>query len=482
MNRERNPDYNLRATIRVPHISVKGLLCKIYLPKTITDPITLHFNPTKRQANLLTPIFECSVVARIRDFSGNRTLVQSSRTYLEGVSTKAWGPHISERFLTGTAADLQVTTTLAKPLARMANKVAGAFWLSPSQLLSPSKMIKYLGDGSAKVTTARRFRFAERKFNPLTFDFHFRHENDAMGHDTTFPELVAKYEFPSSGKDTRKDITKLLHGVDDLLLLVSFAERHRIVCVGWNATTEKSILRYYRRDIAIPPLAKEGDSIYPLIDIAQFQGFIRAAYRKFVSTGPNDLFRQALQRSLPHEGQTIEQSFMTLYSSIETLLVCFVGDNQILTTEDWRTLKADFKTFLSEHRRLSSERYRTKRGLIYQKINELNRIPFSTTFEQFRQRHKISLDDLWPLTTSDQGPSLSTIRNRLVHGQYFPPAQFPALAVARDHLKWTVERLILAVLGWDSARSAASKTFLWNAVAYRTWREQRTALASSASS
>ena len=43
---------------------------------------------------------------------------------------------------------------------------------------------------------------------------------------------------------------------------------------------------------------------------------------------------------------------------------------------------------------------------------------------------------------------LSEIRNHIVHGSVLEWSQWLALGDAREHLRWTVERMLLGVFGW----------------------------------
>lgn len=65
----------------------------------------------------------------------------------------------------------------------------------------------------------------------------------------------------------------------------------------------------------------------------------------------------------------------------------------------------------------------------------------------------VNLADLWPLVPDGAGPTLSTIRNRLVHGDTIGDGEMPALMLAHEHLRWTAERLVLAALRWPIDRS-----------------------------
>lgn len=53
---EREEDYFFDATIKSDTIIVEGVRCKLYLPPTHVDPISLVFHVTDEQAQLLAGI------------------------------------------------------------------------------------------------------------------------------------------------------------------------------------------------------------------------------------------------------------------------------------------------------------------------------------------------------------------------------------------------------------------------------------------
>lgn len=67
--------------------------------------------------------------------------------------------------------------------------------------------------------------------------------------------------------------------------------------------------------------------------------------------------------------------------------------------------------------------------------------------------YAVDLHDLWPVFGEKEGISLSSIRNKLIHGVPLDPLKSKGLLGACLHLQWTVERLLLAVLSWPLTES-----------------------------
>jgi hypothetical protein len=117
---------------------------------------------------------------------------------------------------------------------------------------------------------------------------------------------------------------------------------------------------------------------------------------------------------------------------------------------------------------------KTRKKLLLKNLLGLKRISFSIAFDKIREFYDVNLNDLWSVTDNSNGWSLSTIRNKLVHGETFvAPSNHEHLRVAKEHLTWTLERLILGVLGLGIEKSAVSSTKLNHMTAYEDWEKSK---------
>lgn len=481
MESSSEPDHRLHVTITAGRIRIEDVLCDLYLPKRLTDPIRLYFNLTSEQGTLMPRVFQFSIEGTQRNVvSGQPSLtVQADTVHSIQLSTKHWGFDTAETVLIAEPIDLRVTDLFDQREPSAERSVTGSFWLTPSLLLSPDKSIQLSDTGDVLVRTVRQLQFALPDGLELAFDKEFRYETPARGETLTYTQLVAKFE--SESGPTQKP-SSTLSALDDILMLTSLAESRRCVCLGWDIWGAGSRTRYFRRDITIPKPSQDHDLNLVLIDLAEFEGFLTQAYATLVNSSHQDMLRQAIYRAVPREGQTVESQFLTLYSALETMVSIFSKERQseyVLDDANWTRLRSELQGWLKEQPQLESKE---KRQLIYQKLNELNRISFGTAFSRFCDSYGIDLKDLWPVTAYAEGPSLSAIRNNLIHGEHFKRSQLDALAVARDHLQWVVERSVLAVLGWSCDRSKISPGFLQNFTSYKGWEKYPTTLSVPASS
>jgi hypothetical protein len=95
-------------------------------------------------------------------------------------------------------------------------------------------------------------------------------------------------------------------------------------------------------------------------------------------------------------------------------------------------------------------------------------------YEKFLTKYGNHFDDLWPLLWDAAGPSLSDLRNAVAHGDTFTEADFLGLSYAVQNLEWTLERMLLLILGWPTSESHVSLRSLQRYFAYQ-WKPVQTA-------
>lgn len=212
----------------------------------------------------------------------------------------------------------------------------------------------------------------------------------------------------------------------------------------------------------------------PLVEAPDAAEFIEAACARLSASTHAEILRLAVGFVASAGGEAAEASFISLYAALESVLTFFRHESErdILPPEDFSRLERDLKRWLKEHPLLAGQS--AKRALIYEKIRELNRFPAPHVFRRFCERYGLDLSDLWPVMGRAEDWPLGEIRHRLIHGYPFASRPADALACAREHMRWAVERMLLAVLGWPVARSRVSPERLSAAGgAYLDWRAER---------
>jgi hypothetical protein len=465
---QRDEDYRLYASIKGDGFSIDNVLCKVYLPERLSDPIKVYFTSSVKQPLPMGCPFEFSFLSESTDERGKSILrVQASMVYIDEHSSKSWGSGPSEVILVGSPIDLKIIQSLKSnaELEGKEAKVRGSFWMTPSIMLAPQKILERSYTGDVKVTTVSKYEFELQDNIRLSFDYHYRFAKTRENADSiSFPELVAEFEFESEVV-----VNEALPLLDDFLTLTSFADRQRCVCLGWDYSSDNTYTRFYRRCMSFPKNDTKHDFNDTLIDPPKFKEFMTTVYKMFAAVDCKEALRQAMQRVLYRVKYCSNDVFLTLYSGVETL-VFMDHEGFILPPEQWSILREDLQTYVKEHHLLEGKERRNDRQAIYEKMPELNRISFSSALKTFSTTYKVDLSDLWPLVDRTDGIPLSEIRNRLIHGDVFSLHQERAMASACIHLRLILERMILSVLGWPVSESRAS---FYNVERLVEWRDDR---------
>ena len=187
---------------------------------------------------------------------------------------------------------------------------------------------------------------------------------------------------------------------------------------------------------------------------------MESCYSKFSSSANKDAIRTAIWSVVPGAKSTIEKSFLSMFAGLESLVLDFRRRDKlerVLPKPEWKKLKDYLKKCINqcEVPKLDEQ----KCALIHDKLEELNKISLRYAFEQFCSKYKIDLSDLWPIFNSVDG-SLSNIRNKLIHGDPLPPALQDILWAAHSSLRFSMERILISILGWPVDKSEVNKDFL----------------------
>ncbi len=482
MMNQKNEDYRFLSTIVTDATRVENVLCYLYLPDHLTNPINYLFFPNDEQVKQLKDIHEFSVSGEVIGFHGKKEVsIYSKRVFTKHRSGKYWGRKIKENRISAWPIDLTISEHFYnidsnKDLIQKSTEV---FWLTPSKMLEPNVMEERNVDGNVRITTESRHAFSLPNHIELRFNNHYRFTETVNGETISRAELVAEFEVEKPDELVNIESGILFH-IDDLLMLVSLAERSKCACIGWEYDTPTTQVKHFRHDIAIPDL-KLKNSLHELIEISHIDEFIFQAYDMLEKLKGPQLVRHAIGHVIAAYdlNRTIENSYLLLFSALESLVLYFRQASEleyIFTplSDDYSEFSKYMKNCIHDYEPLKGDKHKKKRKMLYQKISDLNRISFSTAFKSFCDSYLICLDDLWPVCDHEKGISLSEIRHRLIHGDYFTYTEECALISAKENLQWILERAILSILGWPISKSFVSPPLLEVKVSYyKTWNEDR---------
>jgi hypothetical protein len=465
----REPDHTVTAKISTPHGNVvPDVPCRVYLPRTVMARPYLEFDLSESQTGPLT-VPEFSVEGH-GEIPNGAVSIRSNIVLTQGWSREAWGSKFIKCTLPGEPWDLEVTKCAIESDNSIIHN--GIFWLSPNRLLNPGLMSVFSYTGAVEMKTARELAF-QLPAGLVHFRTHFHHEQKQSVVLRT-SELVAEL----NERLERARLDNFVKELDEILLLTSLATRHRCVCRGWRVWTANCETLFYRNRIAVPK-ARKIEAQETLIDDPEFDDFLKHAFAAFRQNAGREALRQAMDLLVSSQEGTIESSFLKCFAALETLVTLYrqkTGLSTILVPQAWATFEKDFKSFIQGHALFKKDSDRRK--LLYEKTGELNRVAFGTAYRKCTEslgKYGFHDDDLWPVVGSSRGISLADIRNRIVHGVVFRPPQQEGLFKSLIHLRWCVERMILAFFEWPLERSLVGR-FLVHMASYQTWKDAQESL------
>jgi hypothetical protein len=423
-NPERHPDHLVFARLQTHYGTLNRVLCQVFLPQTNSEQLLLKFYPKPSQTTVLAASPWFSLSARGRQ-KGRRLTLRAEEVWSSGITR---GSQDGIPFVTtfeGRPTWLELTNTYVR---RRNSKVkGGVFRITESPVINTAVSILRSYTGAVRVKRVSTPRFALRNGLHLEFRKHFDTTKSSTGDLITTSCLTAEFHARKSMKQS--DFAGAVVEFEEFLNLVSFASRYRCVClrwVMWDAHNSHTV--HYKQNVALPT-GRIPDANETLIDISDFPKFIRDSYRKYMRISNRELLNNAIF-ALVSESSTLEDRFLRYFLGLESAL--------------------------SHVHQMQGG---TKRGLL---IHDL--------FLSFQQTYQIDLGDLWPLIDHSTGVSLKQVRNRIAHGVPVTSGQFKALAYAAENLRWTLERIVLAILRWPISRSKVSTEFLRLHLALRGWR------------
>lgn len=434
-------------------------------------------SPNDEQEKRLRKGHLVNVHAELTQPNGDINIITSRQTLITKHKRTGWGPSLTEHVIPGDPWDIQIDTIFQNREADTAPKTEGHFWLSRNQLLSNVSGKSFSFTGEVKVDKLAPLELTLANGLSVSFTEHSRYLNWERDDTLMFEENVAEFQVPGVRFGT-SIFTDSLEHIDDVLRLVSFVGEYRCVCVGWRAMDSKGVTDFHRSR-SVP--SERAPSVHDaLIEYLHFADFLPAAYKAFVEVKTNAALRRALDYVVPDRRDSLESSYIMLYAAVETLVLFFRRQQHlefIFNDEsEWIQLRSDLQKWLKCHPMLSDKK--EKRPFVYEKLPELTRYSFSAAFKKFCDHYGVDLSDLWPMVGGGSEDSLSAIRNKLVHGEVYQPKHYRALMGAREHLRWSVYRMIFGMLQWPIDRTKIDAEYVARSPIHKSLEEDRRQISS----
>jgi hypothetical protein len=290
----------------------------------------------------------------------------------------------------------------------------GTFNLTDCPVINARSMTMRSYTGEVRVRALRSPKFRLNPNAEVQFKHHFDSSEGKEGETLTRWRLVA--ECSIEPRSVRSDFEKIEADLALLLSLASVASRYKCVCKSWEYSDDGNCsVKHYYQNIVLPDgsITSRNNT---LIDISKFEEFVKRTYKSYKDHSYRGLLENAIA-ILVSEKTTLEDKFTRQFAALQSI-------------------------FWAAYRQSGNSETNVK-------MHRLHNI-FCRHYKQF------DTDDLWPLFEPKSGSSLNDLRNHIAHGEPVLESKAVALSIATGNLQWTVERALLAVLGWPIEESKVS--------------------------
>lgn len=316
-------------------------------------------------------------------------------------------------------------------------------------------------NGSIRVINHRSMNFKHPMLGPLRID---RHHHFSKGENPYDTYITSQLAIELRGK-IRKNLQSLDNKaartyVDDVCLILSFAARHRVLVTGHTRYDQGVLENTYDSPLqSINPESSES-GWGELIERSETIQFLTRALARFDRLPETEqrAIRHALYPLVPARQPYLEASFVSMFSAFEGLLEPYRDKNGIKhtvgTSRSWKTIEKRLRKAIDE---IDISDPAFNRSLMKDRLPELRYIPLHAVAHDYLKELMVPVDDLWPaFGKPGETATLYSIRNSLAHGEPTSGDIIEPLSLAQFHLRILLERVVLALLGWDIDKSHAS--------------------------
>lgn len=346
-----------------------------------------------------------------------------------------------------------------------------SFSLSDNKIVQPWGIIEKSFEGTVKPNLKPSVILDFKNGWLATFRKHYRYlEKEIENVKGTFSasRLVLILERNEHHLESEEQVKEIVKPLDTLLWYLSFGSRQRTVWLDWTAIIGNEHIEYYRLQ-SIPP--KMSDIGKALIDRGTAQEFLQQCLEYQKQKDSLNLYLPIVYLvSAADDDLSMEKRFLSLFMALEALLNLYAEKRELSrnfkNVEDWKAFYSYMEKVICEFPGLRNE----DKIIMVRKLGMFNQVSTKVIYDHFCLEMKLDNSDLWSIYGNNRRCSyLHDIRNKLIHGKRFE--DWGMLTRAIEHLRWTVERCLLAILNWREKTEVFHKESLQKYTAYRDWRD-----------
>lgn len=430
------------------------------------EPVLLLY-PPKEDLHNLSGLFEVEIKGHFEDLRGGVAgEINIPKAYVGDSRSTSFGPSWEESVIEITPDEIYQKHSLGNQRQSTPRKANIVFSLTENRMLRPWGIIEksFTGEVKSKLKPRVTLNFEDGWVG--AFESYYKYI------DTKIEEIQGDFSSSNLVLDLKKENYDLLsigeiqtisQLLDKLMIYLSFGSSQKTTWISWTSEIGIDFVEYYRNVVIPQKLPDYGES---LISKRLFQEFSQYCLDYLGRKGSLDLYLPLLFLvGADNPRKTIESEFLSLFISFEALLNLYSEEHdkaKLFKGGNWENIKVHIEKAINEIGFLEGN----DKVLLANKIGLFNQASIKFLYDDFCKVMEIDNSDLWPVF--GEGLSLSKIRNKLIHGASTGDEIF--LNFAGIHLKWIIERSLLAMIGWKSDSNVDSDT-LSKYNPYREWKQ-----------
>jgi len=335
------------------------------------------------------------------------------------------------------------------------------YYINDSPMIAPRCRVVPNEDGEVKQIKGKKLTFSLSSGTSVESDVAFTYSSNG-GHFESDRYQLLRINFANHDDD---DVYKFIAEdinpqLDEALLITSLVHDGRISYYMWRAEYDNVMLCCYRSNTIKSEHIT--DNIHnQLIEHTEIEDFLKCTHSVFYESIYKEPISLSIYSLLVRKKSPLELAFLSYFQSLESLILTHKRLNQtelIMSDTEFAGLKRKLEKEIKDTIKDDSR----KRAKVKEKLNELNRTSLKESATDFFNDFSIDIADIWPLFNNKSSgvTGLASIRNVIVHGDIIPREHLRSVAVASEHLRVMLIRVLFTLLGWEIDKTKVSPSYL----------------------
>ncbi|MFA6014293.1 MAG: hypothetical protein WC742_04435 [Gallionellaceae bacterium] len=470
MCNDTKPDYEFDAYLK--RQGSPDVLCdmKILLPRNASEDMRISlFAPGRQDADSVfsqdTMMLKSETYQKSPTFDVVASGVRLKQVQAQLDMRKASGTSITLLHIAELTIGSKISSDSTPPQSKNEETISSLlFHLSDLKYATSEAFVTpdYLGNRKVEISKIYAVNCSDIENNNGKFllEKHYSYwQKHGLNKESVYSRRVMVWQ----GNDSTNvdNIPSLLKLADDVGLLLTLAARHRVMVLGYEYTTQHHSFKQFRSPLKRNRIEREETGRDQLIQIGEFEEFMQTAIAKWrnSSNEGKDCIRLAIVALHPLTELSAQRDYLAMFAALEGLSKLHKGKVASELEEVWTDIQSSLSECIDNQSSISHD----AQDFLKNNLSVLKQgKKLETRMKEFFKSLNVHLDDLWPVFGNAKHPSLYWARNELAHGRHFNDGRFGTFLKAEEHLRLTLERVVLCMLGFDPNRTTAGIQSLHN--------------------